>query len=193
MDGFDIAQKFTAKWEGCLSDDAADRGGLTHWGVSMAFLSDLEGSLRGAYLLSGLEVAPLPVTRETIKALTKKQAEAIFKFEFWDKLRLDELPVQMAVLLYDAAVNTGCLQSVKLAQRGYNTAGVGTSLLVDGKLGPLTRTALTVHNVKEVRQGILDAREIFYRNLVIKNPSQRVFFRGWLNRTDALRTYVESI
>lgn len=193
MSGFDIAQKFTAKWEGCLSDDAADRGGLTHWGVSMAFLSDLEYSSRGAHLLRSLGVAPLPVTRKTIKALTQKQAEAIFKAEFWDKLELDSLPVQMAVLIYDAAVNTGCLQSVKLAQRGYNTTGVGTSLEVDGKLGPMTRAALTEHNVKEVRQGILDAREIFYRDLIIKNPCQRVFFRGWLNRVNDMREYVERI
>lgn len=193
MDGFDIAQKFTAEWEGGLSDDAADRGGLTHWGVSMAFLSDLEYSSRGAHLLRSLGVSPLPVTRKTIKALTQKQAEAIFKSEFWDKLGLDTLPVQMAVLLYDAAVNTGCGQSVRLAQRGYNVAGVGTSIEVDGKLGPITRKALTEHNIKEVRQGILDVREIFYRDLVIKNLSQSVFFRGWLNRTDALRKYVESI
>lgn len=193
MSSFDIAQKFTAEWEGGLSDDAADRGGLTHWGVSMAFLSDLEYSSRGAHLLRSLGVSPLPVTRKTIKALTQKQAEAIFKSEFWDKLGLDTLPVQMAVLLYDAAVNTGCGQSVRLAQRGYNVAGVGTSIEVDGKLGPITRKALTEHNIKEVRQGILDVREIFYRDLVIKNLSQSVFFRGWLNRTDALRKYVESI
>lgn len=193
MSSFDIAQKFTAEWEGGLSDDAADRGGLTHWGVSMAFLFDLEYSSRGAHLLRSLGVAPLPVNRKTIKALTKKQAEAIFKSEFWDKLDLDTLPVQMAVLLYDAAVNTGCGQSVRLAQRGYNVAGAGTSIEVDGKLGPITRKALTEHNIKEVRQGILDAREFFYRDLVIKNLSQSVFFRGWLNRTNALRKYVESI
>ena len=193
MGGFDIAQKFTAEWEGGLSDDAADHGGLTHYGVSIAFLSDLECSSRGAHLLRSLGVSPLPVTRKTIKSLTRNQAESIFRYEFWYKLNLDKLPVQVAVLLYDAAVNTGCLQSVKLAQRGYNAAGVGTSIEVDGKLGPMTRKALTEHNVKEVRQGILDAREIFYRDLVIKNPSQRVFFRGWLNRTDALRKYVESL
>ena len=193
MGGFELAQDFTASWEGGLSDDAADHGGLTHYGVSLAFLSDVASTLKGRQYLLGIGVHPLPVTRDTIRNLDKAQARALFKCEFWDKLQLDDLPVQMAVLLYDAAVNTGCGQSVRLAQRGYNTAGVGTSLDVDGKLGPLTRAALTGHNTIDVRQAILDAREIFYRELVRRNPSQSVFLRGWLNRVAALRQYVEGL
>lgn len=193
MGGFELAQDFTVSWEGGLSDDAADHGGLTHYGVSLAFLSDVASTLKSRQWLIGLGVHPLPVSRETIRNLDKAQARAIFRREFWDKLSLDDLPVQMGVLLYDAAVNTGCGQSVRLAQRGYNTVGVGTCLDVDGKLGPLTRTALTEHNTRDVRQAILDAREVFYRELVRRNASQKVFLRGWLNRVAALRQYVETL
>lgn len=193
MSDFDLAQDFTAKWEGCLSDDAADRGGLTHWGVSMAFLSDLEYSRRGTALLKSIGVRPLPVNRETIKALTKEQAKAIFKAEFWDRLHLDELPVQMAVLIYDAAVNSGRAQSVKLAQRGFNACDCGESLEVDGVLGPLTIDALSSHNTQRVRQSILDSRVDFYWAIVNKRPSQKVFIRGWLNRVNDLREYVEGL
>lgn len=190
---FDIAQEFTARWEGCLSDDAADRGGLTHWGVSMAFLSDFARSKRGAALLASIGVEPLPVCRETIKALTKNQAEIIFKSEFWDRLNLDELPLKMGVLLYDAAVNSGRTQSVKLAQRGFNICSCGDTLEVDGVLGSLTIGALSRHNTQRVRQSILDARADFYREIVNRRPSQRVFLRGWLNRVNDLREYVEGI
>ena len=193
MGKFDLAQDFTAKWEGGLSDDAADKGGLTHYGVCLAFLSDTASTLKNRQWLMDIGVHPLPVTRETIRNLTRTQAREIFKREFWDRLSLDDLPVQMGVLLYDAAVNSGCGQSVRLAQRGYNTAGVGTSLDVDGKLGPLTRKALTDHNTKDVRQAILDAREVFYRQLVAHNASQKVFLRGWLNRVEDLRKYVETL
>jgi len=193
MGGFELAQDFTASWEGGLSDDAADHGGLTHYGVSLAFLTDVVSTLKGRQFLLGIGVHPLPVSRDTIRNLDKSQARAIFRREFWDRLSLDDLPVQMGVLLYDAAVNTGCGQSVRLAQRGYNTAGVGTCLDVDGKFGPLTRAALTEHNTRDVRQAILDAREVFYRELVRRNASQKVFLRGWLNRVDDLRRYVETL
>jgi len=190
---FELAQNFTAKWEGGLSDDAADKGGLTHYGVSLAFLTVIANTLKNQQWLFDIGVHPLPVTRETIRTLTRTQACEIFKHEFWDRLSLDSLPVQMAVLLYDAAVNSGCVQSVKLAQRGYNTVGVGTRLDVDGKLGPLTRAALINNNSVDVRQAILDAREAFYRQIVARNASQKVFLRGWLNRVDDLRVYVEGL
>jgi len=190
---FDLAQNFTAKWEGGLSDDAADKGGLTHYGVSLAFLSDLASTSKNQQWLIDLGVYPMPVSKETIRNLSKTQARAIFRHEFWDRLNLDSLPVQMAVLLYDAAVNSGCAQSVRLAQRGYNTVGVGSRLDVDGKLGPLTRAALINNNSVDVRQAILDARENFYRQIVARNVSQKVFLRGWLNRVEDLRKYVESL
>ena len=33
VDKFDLAYKFVADWEGGLTDDPADRGGITHYGV----------------------------------------------------------------------------------------------------------------------------------------------------------------
>jgi len=194
MDNFDIAHKFTAKWEGGLSDDAADRGGLTNYGVSIEFLKDFASEYDNRLKLQSLGVSPLPVTRSTIKYLTEDQAKAIFRHEFWNPLQLDDLPLQIAVLLYDAAVNSGKSQSVKLAQRGYNACVTyGTKLTVDGKLGPLTRAALSKTNTKPVRQAIITARENFYKDIVRNKPSQYVFLNGWLNRAADLRKYVESL
>ena len=194
MDKFGLAQDFTAKWEGGLSDDAADKGGLTHWGVSYAFLVDFARDAGNRQFLSGLGVKPLPVTHATIRNLEKMQARAIFKREFWEPLHLDDMPVQIGVLLYDAAVNSGRAQSVKLAQRGYNACVPhGIKLDVDGILGPLTRAALTKTNTEPVRQAICTARENFYKEIVRKNPSQDVFLKGWLNRVADLRRYVEGL
>ena len=194
MDKFDIAQEFTARWEGDLSDDAADRGGLTHWGVSLAFLTDFARDAVNRAWLQNLGVHPLPVTRSTIRNLGTAQARAIFRREFWTPLNLDDMPVQMGVLLYDAGVNSGRAQSVKLAQRGYNACVVhGVPLAVDGVLGPLTRAALTRDNTQPVRQAIITARENFYKEIVRKKPSQDVFLDGWLNRVADLRRYVEGL
>ena len=194
MDNFSIAHKFTAKWEGGLSDDAADRGGLTNYGVSIEFLKDFASDSDNRVKLISLGVHPLPVTRSTIKYLTEEQAKFIFRLEFWSPLHLDDLPLQIAVLLYDAAVNSGRSQSVKLAQRGYNACVTyGTKLTVDGKLGPLTRAALSKTNTKPVRQAIITARENFYKDIVRNKPSQYVFLDGWLNRAEDLRKYVEAL
>lgn len=194
MDKFEIAQEFTARWEGGLSDDAADRGGLTHWGVSLAFLTDFSRDASNRAWLQSIGVHPLPVTRATIRNLDTAQARAIFRREFWTPLNLDDMPVQMGVLLYDAGVNAGPAQSVKLAQRGYNACvRHGVPLAVDGVLGPLTRAALTRDNTQPVRQAICTARENFYKELVRKDPSQDVFLTGWLNRVDDLRRYVEGL
>lgn len=185
---FTTAHNFVAKWEGGLSDDAADRGGLTHWGVSFVFLSDF--AKQHSQWLQEIGVHPLPVNRETIRNLTKDQAQRIFKKEFWDPLQLDDMPVQMACLLYDAAVNSGTRQSVKLAQRGYNAARVGTPLDVDGKYGPKTRAALLDHNTPVVWQGIIAARKNYYAEIVRKRPSQAVFLKGWHNRANDLLKFV---
>lgn len=194
MDKFDIAQDFTARWEGGLSDDKADKGGLTHWGVSLTFLTDFSRDYDNRRFLHDLGVHPLPVTRATIRNLDTQQARAIFKCEFWDPLILDDMPVQMGVLLYDAAVNAGRRQSVKLAQRGYNACVLhGVPLAVDGIFGPLTRAALKQNNIENVRQAICTARENFYKEIVRKNPSQDVFLKGWLNRVADLRRYVEGL
>ncbi|MBQ9452362.1 MAG: hypothetical protein IJU65_03595 [Desulfovibrio sp.] len=193
MGNFDVAQKFTQKWEGSLSDDAADKGGLTKYGVSIAFLTDFARDITNQKFLRDLGV-PLPVTRDTIRHLDIAQACAIFRREFWDSLHLDDLPVQMGALLYDAAVNSGRSRSVKLAQRGYNACvGHGLPLAVDGKLGPLSCAALKANNTKTVRQSIITVRENFYKEIVRSNPSQDVFLKGWLNRCKDLRTYVEGI
>lgn len=187
MTAFEFAHRFCAKWEGGLTDDAADRGGLTHWGVSIAFLSD-----RARHDADWLRVigVQLPVTRKTIQALTREQAEKIFRRVFWDPYRLDELPMQIATVLYDCGVNAGMPQSVKLAQRGFNACMPEVHLVVDGVLGPLTRAALSKHCTSTVLGKILDARVEFYASIVKKRPSQKVFLSGWLNRVKDLRTYV---
>lgn len=193
MANFDIAQQFTAKWEGCLSDHENDNGGLTHWGISLAFLTDVDSNPSMRQWLQSIGVHPLSVTRETISNLTIEQARMILRHEFWDRLQLDELPLRMGVLLYDAAVNTGRGQSVRFAQNGFNATGRGKDLAVDGILGPLTREALRNNDVHFVRQAILDVRQEFYMGLVRSNRSQKVFLRGWLNRVNDLRKYVEEI
>lgn len=182
---FSDAHQFTARWEGGLSDHPADRGGLTAYGASIAFVQGIAGTQAGRDFLQQIGI-DLPVTRQRMRHITAEQARAMFRHEFWDALKLDDLPFRQAALLYDAAVNSGPAQAVRLSQRGYNRCVThGVKLAVDGVLGPMTRKALQT-DTDAVIQAIIQARRDFYENLAESRPDQRVFLKGWLNRADAL-------
>lgn len=182
---FSDAHAFTAKWEGGLSDHPADRGGLTAYGATIGFVQEIAAMASGKNFLQAIGVS-LPVTKTVMRQLRPGQVAAMFRRERWDALRLDELPFRQAVLLYDAAVNHGPAQAVKLSQRGYNRCVThGVKLAVDGVLGPLTRKALQTDTDKVVRE-IIQARREFYEGIVAARPDQRVFLRGWLNRANDL-------
>ena len=186
---FQDAHKFTAQWEGGLSDHPADRGGLTAYGASIEFVKDIASSASGKNFLQALNVI-LPITRESIQKLTRAQVESMFRREFWDALRLDTLPYRQAALLYDAAVNTGRKQAVKLSQRGYNKLTTyGTPLVVDGIMGPKTLSALKADTDVLVKS-IIQCRRAFYESLVAQRSSQEVFLNGWINRVNALERYL---
>ncbi|MDE6734824.1 MAG: hypothetical protein K2J64_05090 [Desulfovibrio sp.] len=184
---FSDAHKFTAKWEGGLSDHPADRGGLTAYGATIGFVQEIAATASGKNFLQAIGVA-LPVTKAVMQQLRPEQAAAMFRHEFWDTLRLDELPFRHVALLYDAAVNSGRKQAVKLSQRGYNrcVGPQGARLDEDGILGPLTRKALQNTDTDAVVRAIIEARRDLYRAIVERTPVQRVFLKGWLNRADDL-------
>lgn len=190
---FNIAHKFTAKWEGGESDHPDDGGGLTKYGVSLKFLGGLSGTQSNRDVLERMGIR-LPITRQVIYDLTRDQAASLFRWQFWDKLRLGLIPLRPAVVLYDAAVNSGPAQSVKLAQRGYNRCvAYGQPLVVDGIMGPATRAAMQLADTDKCLSAMLDAREKFFQTIVANNPSQQVFLRGWINRVDDLRRYVRGL
>ena len=182
---FQDAHKFTAKWEGGLSDHPNDRGGLTAYGASIEFVKGIAATGSGKNFLQAIGV-DLPVTRAVMRQLRPGQVTTMFRREFWDALRLDELPFRQAALLYDATVNHGQATAVKLSQRGYNRCVThGVKLAVDGILGPLTRKALQTDTDKVVRE-IIEARREFYEGIVAARPDQGVFLKGWLNRANDL-------
>lgn len=190
---FNIAHKFTAKWEGGESDHPDDGGGLTKYGVSLKFLGGLSGTQSNRDVLERMGIR-LPITRQVIYDLTRDQAASLFRWQFWDKLKLSLIPLRPAVVLYDAAVNSGPAQSVKLAQRGYNRCvAYGQPLVVDGIMGPATRAAMQLADTDKALTAMLDAREKFFQTIVANNPSQQVFLRGWINRVDDLRRYVRGL
>ena len=182
---FIVAHKFTAEWEGGISDHPADRGGVTAYGASIEFVKDLASTASGKSFLQGIGVA-LPITRAVILKLTPGQVAQMFNYKFWQPHGLDRLPLRPAGLIYDASVNHGARAGARLAQRGYNKlAGNGEKLAEDGIVGPKTVGALAA-GADALVKAIIQARRDYYHAIVAGRPSQKVFLKGWLNRADAL-------
>ena len=177
-DNFHRAHAFTAHWEGGFSDHPADTGGLTAYGASLKFVQGIAATQQGRDWLQRIGFR-LPVNKASMRSVTPDMAEAMFKREFWDRLRLDDMPFRPACALYDAAVNSGCAQSVKLAQRGYNACvgPYGVKIEVDGILRPRTRASLACDTDALIR-AVIQARRDFYEGLARDKPSRPFFWRA---------------
>lgn len=188
-DNFLYAYEFTKKWEGGYVNHPLDKGGPTNFGITIGTVQDIAD--RDPDFLASLEIQT-PITEQTMRGLTPKQAERIFRRNYWDAENLDAFPRRIAAFLFDCNVNHGWRNAVKIAQRGYNEiVGVyGSKLTVDGIMGGKTRAALAVETNKLIT-AMIDAREKFYRSIVANNMSQQVFLKGWLNRVRAQRAYLK--
>lgn len=176
--------KFVAKWEGGLSDDKFDAGGITKYGVSIEALKDHAANWPNAIKELGIR---LPVSRETIKNLTKEQAQGFFERFYWKTLSCDKLPPAVALCVYDYGVNSGPYRSAIKAQTAYNRMFPDREKLVtDGKLGPKSIAALADMECPEGIKALTQIRRDFLYALIAKKPTQKKFETGWMNRVNDL-------
>ncbi len=213
-DSFSLAHAFTEKWEGGLSHHPADPGGLTNHGISLRWVQDLVRQARQECLrqrrscdgCSGAQAARCPsrtldmdVDADDIRACTKKQAAALFRAHFWDKTACAALPLPLAIVLYDGAVNMGAPRSVRHMQQAMNMIGEAhldhfVAIAEDGRMGPrsieLARALAAVNLDWLTARAALRLRRAFYRSLAARRPDLKVFLAGWLNRANALENHL---
>jgi len=94
MNDFKKALQFVLKWEGFISNDPQDPGGLTIWGIS--YRSHKEAILEMEKLIN-----------EQKKDEAFKIAEKIYYEVYWLKSECDKLPKPMGIIVFDTAVNMG--------------------------------------------------------------------------------------
>lgn len=80
----------------------------------------------------GLSAASYPSL--SIQSITREQALAIYFRDFWSRIRGDQLPQRVSLVLLDSAVNQGVGTAVKFLQRALRVAD-------DGVMGPETISA----------------------------------------------------
>jgi lysozyme family protein len=165
MTTFEQAFAVVVGHEGGYDATRADPGNWTGSAVG-------QGELRGTKY--GISAAAYPTL--DIADLTEAQAQAIYKPDYWDRVRGDALPPQLALLVFDAAVNNGVGAAVRWLQLA---AGIG----VDGDFGPETLAAVQAATDATALCAEFQAQRMtFMANL----PTWRNFGLGWARRLCAL-------
>jgi lysozyme family protein len=165
MSVFDQAFELVIGHEGGFTDNAADPGNWTSGRCG-------EGECRGTNW--GISAAAYP--RLDIRNLTIERAKAIYQTDYWLRIRGDELPAPLGLLVFDTAVNMGVGRAVLILQ-----AALGVTQ--DGALGPGTLAA-----VRKAGPGAALCAEFQARRLVFMAglPVWRSFALGWARRLCAL-------
>ena len=101
MSKFDEIIEGVLEHEGGYVNDPTDLGGETNYGITKRFYPDVD-----------------------IKNLTKEGAKEIYKKDYWDKNKVDDLPDDLKHIYFDMCVNQGRGSAVRILQRAINGKGV---------------------------------------------------------------------
>ena len=166
MAAYDQCFDIVVNTEGGLTKNPADPGNWTGGKVNA-------GELKGTKW--GISAAAYPAV--DIEALTKDDAKAIYRRDYWDRLQLDHVPPPLALILFDSEVNSGPGRAV-----GWLQAALGVK--ATGRLDQPTMNAL------DARKGggavlcaeVLALRIVFDAGL----PTWKTFGHGWARRLASL-------
>jgi lysozyme family protein len=156
---FDAAFHKLLGHEGGYSDHSSDPGGRTMWGVTerVARADGYHGHMRDFPL---------------------DHAKRIYRRQYWDAVRADDLPPLIRYHVFDAAVNSGVRQAVRWLQRAVGARD-------DGVIGPQTIMMSRAANPDFAVRRMLGMRLEFMTGLSNWPASSR----GWARRiADLMQT-----
>lgn len=153
--------KQVLKYEGGYSNHPSDPGGATMKGVTQATYDAWR-------VKRGLAV-------QSVRNISDEELQAIYRQEYWDKVRGDDLPAGVDLAVFDFAVNSGVSRASKYLQ-----AIVGVPQ--DGVIGPQTLQATRAY----VANAVTSKRLSFMQSL----KTWSVFGKGWGSRIADIRSQI---
>ena len=144
--------------EGGYVNHPEDPGGETNLGVTKRVYQEWGGT-------------------KDMKDLTFDDVAPIYKKNYWDKMKCDDLPSGLDLCVFDFGVNAGPGRAAKYLQ-----TLIGT--VADGGIGPNTLAKLKEYTdktgVKETITNYQNKRQSYYEGL----STFKTFGRGWTRRVE---------
>ena len=167
IDNFAKSLEFVLRSEGGYVNNPKDPGGETMMGVTKnAWSTWLKRT-----------IMPGEMAKLTVADITP-----FYKALYWDKSYCNQLPTGLDYMVFDASVNMGVGQSIRLLQKSLGC-------VADGVIGPNTMKAINDADTKTLIDKFSAQKEMFYRSLALFNT----FGKGWLRRTAEVKQFALSM
>jgi lysozyme family protein len=161
----DMAIRKILEHEGGYVNHPDDPGGATNKGITIATFR--------RYIKRNGTIADL-------KAMTAQQAVDVYKAQYWDAVRADDLPSGVDYTVADFAVNSGPYRASEYLQ-------MALGITQDGDIGPLTIAAAQASDPNALIKQI-NADRLAFMKRIRSGKLWKTFGRGWQRRVDDVRS-----
>jgi len=132
----------------------------------------------GARVLQcGVVLKPTGRSIDDMKALKKEDVKPLYKRDYWDAVRGDDLPAGVDYAVFDFAINAGPAAARKMIQKALGVTA-------DGSIGPATLKAIQDAEGKDLLEKFSHSKEAFYKSL----STFPTYGKGWLKRVADVQT-----
>ena len=168
MDGnYDKCLEMILHHEGGYVNHPKDPGGMTNLGVTKRVYEEWGGT-------------------KNMKDLQVSDVAPIYKKNYWDKMKGDDLPGGLDLCVFDFGVNAGPGRAAKYLQKMIGT-------VVDGGIGPNTLAKLDSyvkeHTIQETIEKYQSMRQEYYESL----STFSTFGKGWTRRVEETTTLAHKL
>jgi lysozyme family protein len=167
-ESFPAALAATLKYEGGYSNHPKDPGGATMRGVTQR-VYDAWRRTRG-------------LKPRSVNDIYAVEVGTIYRRQYWDAVRGDDLPAGIDAAVFDAAVNSGPVRAAKWLQ-----AALGVSQ--DGHIGVVTMDAARHADQAATARAVCEARLAWLKGL----KTWPTFGKGWGRRIRELQAFAATL
>jgi peptidoglycan LD-endopeptidase CwlK len=164
---FERAQAIVKIYEGGFTDNPADPGGPTNWGITHTTLAQWRNVDS--------------VTAAQVEAMSYQEAKDIYFARYWSRMKCGAMPGPLALAVYNVGLHSGVKTGATFLQEALNAEGAG--LETDGDIGSLTLAQISRFDLSQTLTRVIDSYEARLR----AHPRFDVFGKGFMSRIALLR------